>query len=932
MTYVQHTWINGDTSRPINATRLGEMEQGIFDAHALVATETTARAADTAAARAEAVAAIAAAVSAVASSTAYVIASSTAPAEWRSIANSTVTAGADCAAAITAAFASTRKQILVAGALSLLTPVTVTPGGDNVTFNCVDGGYIQCGPQVGATPDAPPTMLTITGTRTTIATTPTLPIAAGAMSATFSTIGTIVGGDYVLLHSATLFGPNRSNEYTGEIIRVDSTVGGVTLRFGRPVRYTYPVGATFTLARYVMPRNFRTNLDIRGDETSMVRQTPCLLRYMRDVVLSGTSVSQGLAATAGIRTEEISRLHFDHCWAERVLDAHGSSASYTGTTSATTGAVSAGGTSVTIGAVTGPGFPILQSGFAWLGNPGAVNPELLIAFTAVIGGEPVRVINVVGSTWTLAAPGFTAAHASGVAIALNASHTGYGYHIVGCANVTGTISGRTGRHLFDVKSVATRPCSFKVNITSPYAVDFAGPPFSTHGSVDQVGWTDAVSEGSGGHEVFRGVNHHSIRSRCVHPRRWTRGIYDKHQAYSAGSLWGEGVDDGGLSGDNAVIHDFYMDAAGCNYEINGIEIRDSAVGIEITGRQVLAPTNNGVWIAGPAVSGRIDVAVNGTNQLTVLATPERRQAAVQIYTETGGTAGLSIRSLDLTIEDRGCVGPFLYIEGNATDVSTLNSEVDVRGRKVALGAGQTSATAQIVRGTGYHLAMTADVRLPGTLYASAVSTLGTATRPVEWSRNSRFSDGRAPLWDGSGSDRLGLVGPKRVGSLAWTGDPTLFSGATALVTGRLETAELWVPAGTITDVRYLVSVAGAGITAGQSFVSLFAPGAGGALLAQTADQAANLASTAGTVVTAALTAPYVSTGGYVRVAIHSVFATTAPQLLRGASNQAANAGTAAPYRFSHSGATVYTTAPPATLPTMTAQNNSWWFELVGTQT
>lgn len=170
--------------------------------------------------------------------------------------------------------------------------------------------------------------------------------------------------------------------------------------------------------------------------------------------------------------------------------------------------------------------------------------------------------------------------------------------------------------------------------------------------------------------------------------------------------------------------------------------------------------------------------------------------------------------------------------------------------------------------------------------------------------------------------------PSGYGWLAWTGDPALFSGATALTTGRLDTAELYCAPGTITHIVYHISTQGTTLTAGQCFAGLWATGAGGAQLALTADQSTNLGSAAGTVVTAALTTPYAHAGGYIRVGIYAVFGGTAPQLLRGTANNVNNAGLTV-FRFGHSNATTYTTTPPATLPALSAQTSSWWFGLKG---
>jgi hypothetical protein len=122
-----------------------------------------------------------------------------------------------------------------------------------------------------------------------------------------------------------------------------------------------------------------------------------------------------------------------------------------------------------------------------------------------------------------------------------------------------------------------------------------------------------------------------------------------------------------------------------------------------------------------------------------------------------------------------------------------------------------------------------------------------------------------------------------------------------------------------TGRSYSLTTAGTSLTAGQTFACLYS--AAGALLAQTADQAAAWATTGEKVMP--LSSPYnVPTPGLHLVMFWSVFSGTAPVVARAAgtaSAQVANIGmSAAPYRSAIADTSLTTTAPA----TLGAQSTS----------
>lgn len=167
--------------------------------------------------------------------------------------------------------------------------------------------------------------------------------------------------------------------------------------------------------------------------------------------------------------------------------------------------------------------------------------------------------------------------------------------------------------------------------------------------------------------------------------------------------------------------------------------------------------------------------------------------------------------------------------------------------------------------------------------------------------------------------------------LAWTCDPALVNSQSVLAqAGRFEFARLHLPiASLVTNILLYVGTAGGSLTAGQCFVSLHA--ASGALIAQSADQAAAWASTG--LKTAALN------GGARQVAAGDVYVgawfngTTGPALGRavggGIGNSAfLNAGLSSPnFRFGTANTSLTTTAPATMATPQSSSTNPWWFAL-----
>jgi hypothetical protein len=153
--------------------------------------------------------------------------------------------------------------------------------------------------------------------------------------------------------------------------------------------------------------------------------------------------------------------------------------------------------------------------------------------------------------------------------------------------------------------------------------------------------------------------------------------------------------------------------------------------------------------------------------------------------------------------------------------------------------------------------------------------------------------------------------PSDYGILGWAYDPSSQLANMTMTTGLIYMAKVKLPASTVSALGVGMSTAGSGLTAGQSFMALY--NNSGALLGQTADQAASWTTTG--YKQAALVTPVVVTAGYYHVAIFSN-GTTPPGITRGNNlNTIASISnlnlTAADARWATAGTA--TTAPPASI-------------------
>lgn len=161
--------------------------------------------------------------------------------------------------------------------------------------------------------------------------------------------------------------------------------------------------------------------------------------------------------------------------------------------------------------------------------------------------------------------------------------------------------------------------------------------------------------------------------------------------------------------------------------------------------------------------------------------------------------------------------------------------------------------------------------------------------------------------------------------IAWSFDPAIANtSSTPLATaGTLYVMKVHVPAsGTVTNIVTCLTTAGGTLTSGQCFGALYQAGA---LLGQTADQAAAWASTG--LKTAAIA------GGAVAIAQGDAYiafwfnGTTGPAFNRGNGTAAINAGlSAATSRFGTAD-TGKTTTAPGTLGTIAALSVAYWTAL-----
>lgn len=165
-------------------------------------------------------------------------------------------------------------------------------------------------------------------------------------------------------------------------------------------------------------------------------------------------------------------------------------------------------------------------------------------------------------------------------------------------------------------------------------------------------------------------------------------------------------------------------------------------------------------------------------------------------------------------------------------------------------------------------------------------------------------------------------GPGDHGLISWSFDPSLAQGSITATAGVLQLVKLKVPDRvTITNLHLFVGVAGATLTANQCYASLYT--SGGVLLANTAQQATNWASTGAKIM--ALSTPQTVNSGYIYVGFYSN-GTTQPAFLRGitGANSSNNPGLATPnLRYATSGSG-YTTAPPNPFGAQATSAVSYW--------
>jgi hypothetical protein len=175
--------------------------------------------------------------------------------------------------------------------------------------------------------------------------------------------------------------------------------------------------------------------------------------------------------------------------------------------------------------------------------------------------------------------------------------------------------------------------------------------------------------------------------------------------------------------------------------------------------------------------------------------------------------------------------------------------------------------------------------------------------------------------------------PADYGWISWTGDPEYTVGATVPTQGgTVYHSRVHCPvAFTATNVIILVTSAGGTLTSGQCFAGLYHAGAGGSLIAATADlsSGANSFATSGSFQFPLVGGPYSLAAGDYTVAFF-FNGTTGPTLARfsttytalGVPNLSLANGT---FRhFTDSTNTVRTTSLPGTIGTQSANNNSWF--------
>ena len=171
------------------------------------------------------------------------------------------------------------------------------------------------------------------------------------------------------------------------------------------------------------------------------------------------------------------------------------------------------------------------------------------------------------------------------------------------------------------------------------------------------------------------------------------------------------------------------------------------------------------------------------------------------------------------------------------------------------------------------------------------------------------------------------IGTPDYGIQAASFAPVMAQGAFTFPTaGRVEFVKIRLPASaSITNIVTMVVTAGGTLTAGQCFMALYT--SAGALLGQTADQAAAWASTGIKIMAIAGGAQALPAGFYYVAGWFN--GTTGPSPARATATATAltNYGLSTPNLVSGNADTAITTTAPATLGTQTGSSNYWWAAL-----
>jgi hypothetical protein len=237
-------------------------------------------------------------------------------------------------------------------------------------------------------------------------------------------------------------------------------------------------------------------------------------------------------------------------------------------------------------------------------------------------------------------------------------------------------------------------------------------------------------------------------------------------------------------------------------------------------------------------------------------------------------------------------------------------------------------------------ALTDSTQIATTAYADSAVAVETSraetAEALKLAKASNLSDvASAPV----ALTNLGIAGaasqltPANYSIKAWNFAPFNIRSSDHTVTpasGTLNISLLEIPvACTVTNIIYGVVQAGTSLTSANNFCALFYGPAGATpygLLSATADQTSNFEAAAGTIVTAALTAPQsVAAGTYYVGWYFKQSSGTIPVLAYG-DTFLANLGLSSPY-VSASANTGLSTAMPSTIGTQTAVTYVYWFGL-----